>query len=674
MTTIAPVKNAYPDISVLMSTKVEFQRVLNEMLREMGLKRDGVLAKVSWDTVKPAPAMAWYTPGEADITFHVGEFLRLHPDLDVSDLAKAILDGDSWVRYSGRSMTAGGTKAHNKIRREVLGVLIHEAAHARWSTWAGTKFRTTLPIIHTLTIFEEGRVEKRAIDERNPHFPKFRTKEYLRAVGRLLFDELSKADMVSVGQALQAWALIKGRANAGTLSALEFSPIDNVMRSHFGDDLIDDLTDIYDEAMSVDANHDFERLVELAKEWNETAGITSEDTEGDEGGCSHHVKEKAKGEVGTKGKTEDADKEDGEEGEGGGDGDGDGGEGESDAPGKPTDGESSDGESDESEFVDADETPLIEVEGDSSSATADGIPAFRKAVTKLVEEVDWERVEIETTNPREAVSKVFEKRQSYEGAQWKVRKPTPHEVAASNKLAQHFETLTVPTITSARVLSEQPTGRLKSREAVRRSAERAQGRMSTAKPWIDKKRKHGLGAPVIVGIATDTSGSMSWAQSMVATAAYIVGKAGHRIHAKTAAVTFGTFVESVLNPDEIPTEVRERQANGGVEEFDIAMAALDGALGLTTAPGAKVLIVISDNELVNAFEPEKRAAWMERMHKAGVAIIWVDQADHAIPNVEAIRIDRHHHNAESLPMELVRVISKAVDKAFASKRGSGWGS
>ena len=91
MTTIAPVKNAYPDISVLMSTKVEFQRVLNEMLREMGLKRDGVLAKVSWDTVKPAPAMAWYTPGEADITFHVGEFLRLHPDLDVSDLAKAIL-------------------------------------------------------------------------------------------------------------------------------------------------------------------------------------------------------------------------------------------------------------------------------------------------------------------------------------------------------------------------------------------------------------------------------------------------------------------------------------------------------------------------------------------------------------------------------------------------------
>ena len=132
---------------------------------------------------------------------------------------------------------------------------------------------------------------------------------------------------------------------------------------------------------------------------------------------------------------------------------------------------------------------------------------------------------------------------------------------------------------------------------------------------------------------------MSWAQGMVASAAYIVGKAGHRINAKTAAVTFGSQIEAVLKPGEVPTEVRERSANGGVEEFDIAMAALDGALGLTTTPdSAKVLVIISDNELVNTFEPEKRAIWMKRMAKAGVAIVWVDQVKRTIANTEGVAI------------------------------------
>jgi len=675
--------------------RTALQSSLNETLHSLGVRSDsrGVLVKVDAND-GPAPAMGWYTPGYADITLHVGEFLKASGATD-TELVNAAAGLERWVSQKARHAGSHeGTKKVNRVRKALAGLLLHEGGHSKHSDWASADFKAPAAIINTLMIFEEGRIEKRVVDAHNPQQPKFRVKEYLRAIAQILLADTPEK-YESLGHAMAVWALVKGRTAAGTLTAEEFAPIDNALRAHLGDDLMDELSDIYDEAMATDAHRTdgFDRLVELAVQWNEALDIKSDDGgSGDgEGGCSHKTKkEKSEKGEGSGGESDDesddeeADGEgsdgegddDGEEGEGDGDGDGDD-TGEGDKPGKGKPDKAGEGKSEdepgegEGEFTDVDDLPVVEVEGETSVATDDGMASFRKAIVELVESDKLtETPMMDVADQRKAVKDVFEKNQNYDGHSWNVRKPTPQEVAASNKLANHLETMMVPTIAGTKILTDIPTGRLKSREAVRRSAERAQGRMTTAKPWVDKKRKHAFGPPAVVGIATDTSGSMSWAQGMVASAAYIVGKAGHRINAKTAAVTFGSYIEAVLKPGEVPSEVRERTANGGVEEFDIAMAALDGALGLTSTPdAAKVLVIISDNELVNTFEPERRAIWMDKFAKAGVAIVWVDQRKRSIENTEGVEINWRHLSKDEIPMVLVNEISKALDKAFTSKRG-----
>lgn len=661
------------------TTRAKFQSELNNALDYLGMKAgsSAVLVKVDAKNYD-APAMGWYAPGEADITFHVGEFLKLHPDLTVEHLLR-LTDGlGMWIGSRARYVESGAfSKADKRIRKAIAGLLLHEGGHSRYSDWTvRPEFKATLAVINTLMIFEEGRIEKRVVDMHNPQQPKFRVKEYLRAIAQVLLSGTPEK-YETLGHAMAVWALVKGRTSAGTLTPEEFAPIDNALRAHLGDDLMDDLSDIYDEAMSINAKRDFDRLVELAEQWNEALSIPS-DGEGEgeaEGGCSHKVKDDAKGDKGEKGESD-------EEGEGEGDDseeEGDDGDepGEGEGKGKPEglgDGKSddkSDDDDDSDEFHDVEDLIIVEAKADSSVVSDDGLASFRKAISELVEsETLSDTPMMDTADKRKATRDVFEANPNYEGSKWRVRKPTPHEVSASNKLANHLETMMVPAVTGTKVLTERPTGRLKSREAVRRSAEMSQGRMTTAKPWVDKVRKHAFGPPAIVGIATDTSGSMAWAQGMVASAAYIVGKAGHRINAKTAAVTFGSQIEAVLKPGEVPSEVRERSADGGVEQFDIAMAALDGALGLTTTPdAAKVLVIISDNELVNTFEPERRAIWMDKFNKAGVAIVWVDQTARTVANTEGVVIKWKELTRDEIPMVLVHEISKALDKAFATKRG-----
>jgi hypothetical protein len=672
---------ARPTIKISEDKRVELQTRLNTTIAQLGMKGGSgtTLVKVDIGDYE-APAIGWYTPGLADITFHIAEFLKLHPGMTVTDLMRYTKDMEHWASHKARSQDTrydSDDKETKRIRKEIAGLLLHEGGHSLHSNWTEKGFKLPIAVVDTMMVFEEGRIEKRVVDMRNPQQPTFRVKEYLRAIGRLLLANIPEK-FPNMGSALGTWALLKGRTSAGTLTPAEFAPIDNALRSHLGDDLMDELTDIYDEAMTVNADRDVERLIELAKLWNETLGIDDEETSG-EGGCSHKVKEKGEDEEGdAEGKGEKGESD--EEGEGSGEGEEESDDGKGDGDGEGEEGDIGDGgdskskpkgkDDSDDEFHEVDDLEIKETEGNTSKLSEDGEASFRTAITELVESGTLEESMMDTYDKRKAVKDIFEKDQRYDGRHWRVRKPTPHEVAASNKLAGHLETMMVPTIAATKIMTDAPTGRLKSREAVRRSAERSQGRMTTAKPWVDKIRKHGMGAPAVVGIATDTSGSMSWAQDMVASAAYIVGKAGHRINAKTAAVTFGSEVEAVLKPGEVPTEVREREANGGVEEFDKALAALDGALGLTSNPdAAKVLVIISDNELVKNFEPERRAMWMKKMVDAGVAIVWVDQAPRRVTGAESVKIDWRSIPKDGMPMVLVSEISKALDKAFATKRG-----
>ena len=210
------------------------------------------------------------------------------------------------------------------------------------------------------------------------------------------------------------------------------------------------------------------------------------------------------------------------------------------------------------------------------------------------------------------------------------REPTAAMRQHVVQVAAQLSSLALPAIAKTAKPSTLPPGRLRSRETVRAAAERAQGRMVTAQPWRGTVRRHTTARPLVVGIATDTSGSMRWAEDGVAEFAYVYANAGHRIGARTAAVTFGDHVHRIGRPGEVMNHVVHKSASDSTEEFDKAMAALDGVLHLT-APGfnaARILLVVSDGALVKRGETDRAAEWLRRMDKAGTHVIWI--TDHEL--------------------------------------------
>ena len=263
---------------------------------------------------------------------------------------------------------------------------------------------------------------------------------------------------------------------------------------------------------------------------------------------------------------------------------------------------------------DADPTdPEVEVDEESARILKD-------AIDKTLEQIELNPdLPIRLSDSKKWAQKVFDPASRYGTP----RPPNGEERRLVSKLAHDLEALSIPTITKVVRSGLVPPGRLRSREMVRAAAERSQGRMVTARPWETVKRRRTAAPPMVVGLMTDTSGSMAWAQDLVASTAYIIANAAGRVGAKTAAVTFGDYVRPVVFPGQRPTEVRVNRANGASEAFDNAAAALDGILNLSTGNGAKIAVIVSDGHLVNQDEPEKAKMWVDRWIAAGVVVVWV---------------------------------------------------
>jgi Mg-chelatase subunit ChlD len=189
----------------------------------------------------------------------------------------------------------------------------------------------------------------------------------------------------------------------------------------------------------------------------------------------------------------------------------------------------------------------------------------------------------------------------------------------------------------------------------------------TAKPWEGKKRRHVYNPPITIGLMTDVSGSMGWAEQTVAATSYVFSKAMTRVSGRFAAVTFGDKAEAMVWPNEILNEVRVRPANGGSEDFDHGVAALDGMLKLTTGKGVRLLVVVSDGQFVRTNEPERANVWYDRLAAAGVGIVWINGYDPrkggVIPkNAELVQVRSGDVTG------MIGPIATAMERAIATQR------
>ena len=581
--------------------------------------KDGAIISFTDDALKESPSTpAWYNPKTGDITVNMAAVFEKNS----SEYRRALNLFMEGVDIEGAGL--------------LWGLIAHEAAHSAWTTWVPADLDRSLDrrVVNAMVLFEEIRIEKRAIDRGRAHAARLLRQSFawlLREIVRDGVGDLS-SDPLSVAH---TWALTYGRYLAGYAAYSEIQPIDSLARTALGDDTVNIMREILGEATG---RCSLPKLTELAQEWVDLLKSESEsESEGTLTVILH-------GPAGA-------------------------GEGQ----GEPAPGDGSEGEGDP---VDEGTTPgghgYSETDEELAEVMADVIDKICESMTV---NPDPPQPDTPLANPQTTASKVFHsevEKHRKRNSNWSVQDPKPELRAHAARLARTLEALSLPSVTLTHRPSAIPPGRLRGREMVRQGAERSMGMMSTATPWHSTKRRHTSTRPVIVGVATDTSGSMSYATRFVAEFAWIMGTAGCRIGARTAAVTFGENTEAVARPGEMPTTVNIRQANGGHEDFDHAAAALEGVLHYTAAANAaKVLFVVSDGVFVKTGEMLRAQKWLRDFTRSGTLVVWLGVEDgHRAASLTSLVTDKSlvHFTKPGMkdPSRMLAAMEATVVKAARS--------
>ena len=205
------------------------------------------------------PAPAWYLPATNDIYIHVDQAkLKTIPEIN-------------WYQaYQSTDVDLA----------RIVGLYCHEAGHAAISDHMTPVQETAPRHFALLNLLEELRVENFAL--RNVAA----ARRFLRASFALILANLPDT-FEDKSHVVRAWAMCRGRTLAGVAGPDETNAVDIAARTLLGDDVVDGLTDLLQEALTLRLDRDSAkvRMIELCDEWVELVGETAETT-----GCTHCTK------------------------------------------------------------------------------------------------------------------------------------------------------------------------------------------------------------------------------------------------------------------------------------------------------------------------------------------------------------------------------------------------
>lgn len=447
------------------------------------------------------------------------------------------------------------------------GALTHECGHVCYTLWDPPPEARGTAAAEAAILLEEVRMEAAVVDYRPGD------RRWLRSCAReVILSEIPPCK--DIATAARIALLVLGRVDAGVLDASEVRSVREAVLDTLGEETLETLEAIWQEALEVE-DDDATAMMDLGRRWCEAIAVDPESEDGSE-----------------------ADENEGTAG------------------------------------ASADPGPL-------AAAVAAALDDVIEATTK---EIDGPRIAAEEAAAKAAADEAeraaaakaraaAEKKaavvfgpHSHRGGKTAVtlrsRAPLPAERAAANRItaamrrAHHIERTRIVSH------SQVPPGRLRMRGAMAASVQRAQGRTVTAEPWTQVQRRQVHNPPPSVGLAVDISGSMGVAEEPISSATWVVGEAVRRLGGKFAAVAYGSVVAPIVRPGQRPTSVTEFTANHGTEEFCDAVEALDGALGLSWAEGARLLVIVSDGH----YTPSQQAngqRLVNRLRASGCAVLWL---------------------------------------------------
>jgi len=463
----------------------------------------------------------------------------------------------------------------------VIGVVYHEALHAKYTNWDKEQLLEGLDQSEgkAFMLLEEVRIETRGVIDQ-PENRLFLRESALA----FALEEVTEANLKKVSEVWQSamlGVLAIGRFDAGVLDLDDVKEIHARLIENLGKDLFDSLRKIWTEFSGLRLSQ-IQRGMELAREW--VALLREADLQG-EGGFGEELEESES-----------------EEGEGG----------MTAAPDSL------------SELV----SKIAEqIQMNNSRALGD-----QETSEKWQEESKARSDQNKNNNQKKATAlKVFDKQNDAKGSGShstlsSSRVPRSDERVAAVTIAKMLEKAKYRERSIHEVRSTLPYGKLNARAMVQNAALAARGSVERVPAWDRKVRKNTDDPTLRLGVMVDISGSMHSAMDAMATTAWVLGEAGHRIQAKTAMVYYGSGVFPTLRVGQRLGEVRVFSAPDHTEEFGEAYQALDGELGLTYGDGVRLLVIVSDGQYrPNQTEMARRA--LIECKRNGVAVLWITPKD-----------------------------------------------
>ena len=216
--------------------------------------RTPVARFVGNDDVPNPPAPAWYVPATGDIYIHADE-AGIDTD-QIVDCGLNAEDNFDCAKASGCSPTKRPTPRSPRI-------------------WTGREAGSEAPVpAHD----DRGSPSREPRVRRVPGHA-----ESLRASLHDGLESIRELDTTDKATVARAWALVQGRTLAGIATAAETKPMDEAARVILGDDTVDALTDLLQEAVTLQLAGTTDRIIEICDEWVELVGEPRRYDDGDDG-------------------------------------------------------------------------------------------------------------------------------------------------------------------------------------------------------------------------------------------------------------------------------------------------------------------------------------------------------------------------------------------------------
>lgn len=478
---------------------------------------------------------------------------------------------------------------------EAIGVIYHEALHARYSGWEHARFdelfkakELTKREYDNFYLLEESRIEGLGASL----MPKNRL--FLRSSAlKLSLGDINEkiGEMSAVAVASNLAGLALARVTGGVLEPDDVYLIEEKVSEVLGVELLDQLRSIWTEFQTLHHTNPthFVRGVELAKLWTQLVKdkAVAEGQE-PEDGCSF-----------------------GEMGEGG-----------------SGSGEMSDEMKEMIGKIISDLIEAVENSADDTALATNDDLADQQDSEESKEQVSEKNKKQEQQNKDKEISEKVFSRSSGGGETGssstliETRKPTSEERIASVRVSQMLERAKYrerDVVTRTGVI---PAGRLRTRTLVQGKALESKGVKTQVEAWEHKSRRYTDEPTLSVGVMVDVSGSMGSAMNPMATTAWVLAEAGRRVQAKTAMVYYGSGVFPTLKVGQRLPDVKVYTAPDGTEKFGEGWSALNGSLDLLYGRGARLLVIVSDGHYTPS-EDRKAREVMKECQRNGVAVMWI---------------------------------------------------